>query len=312
MALEDLTTYTEVDSDSDITITSAKADFSTMQRAANSYVYKSFGANHFGDFEIEFELEITNIEDAALACVCIASDTPGTYQDQDDANDGLAAFVYRQSANFNIGILEGDDTFSLSVLGQQSSLALSYATFKRTGTTTTFTIYSNCNRTTEVDSVQATTNNNQFEYLHCLASRDSSGSAAITGYTQNFEEIIPVVEFTTDINASSLTTSIDLAGGIVYGTLADGAALDDTIDAAGGSQFVDITDGAALDDTIEAQGPVNANMGDQAGLDDSIVPSGTFNIGVVVRRGFRITSGAVWRQAMPLRIRPGWTIRLTG
>ena len=57
MAIENLLTYTEVDSDSDITLSVSAATFDTIRGDAVSYVYYDFGADYFADFEIEFEVD---------------------------------------------------------------------------------------------------------------------------------------------------------------------------------------------------------------------------------------------------------------
>lgn len=51
MGYEDFTTYTEVDEDSDITVTPSKCDVDTLRRDALSYVRDDNGAAHFGDIE---------------------------------------------------------------------------------------------------------------------------------------------------------------------------------------------------------------------------------------------------------------------
>ena len=60
MAFENLLTYTEVDSAGDLTVDSTSVVFDTMRRDAISYVYKDHGAGYFGNFDIDFEFEITS------------------------------------------------------------------------------------------------------------------------------------------------------------------------------------------------------------------------------------------------------------
>ena len=59
---EDLTTYTEVDPDSKLTVTAAKVAAAGLERGVSSYVYKDKGAAHFnGDFEHKCEITCASV-----------------------------------------------------------------------------------------------------------------------------------------------------------------------------------------------------------------------------------------------------------
>lgn len=61
MASEDFTTYTEVDAAGDITKTATRVTWTTMDRNAESYVYKDKGVGYFsGDFRILLTLRIVS------------------------------------------------------------------------------------------------------------------------------------------------------------------------------------------------------------------------------------------------------------
>jgi hypothetical protein len=186
-----LTSFTEVDSGDDITVTDKKCEFDTMQRVANSYVHKDYGTDYFDDFEIEFEIELTATQNNSLVCVCAVTDSPGTYADHDTSNEGLMAFIYMGGvSNMVIGILNSG-SFELSSAENRSTLAKRYATFKRSGTSTTFTLYTDAERTI-VDGFftkTVTSTSTPYDYLQVVASRDSGSAESITGYTQNFEII---------------------------------------------------------------------------------------------------------------------------
>jgi len=52
MATEDLTTYTETDPNSHISVTSSRSTFTAMHRSEDAYLYKDKGVDHFnGDYE---------------------------------------------------------------------------------------------------------------------------------------------------------------------------------------------------------------------------------------------------------------------
>ena len=86
MALENLLTYTEVDSAGDLTVDSTSVIFDTMRLDAVSYVYKDFGASYFSDFDIDFEAEITASDVGGETDIFCLSNTIGTRQDTIDNN----------------------------------------------------------------------------------------------------------------------------------------------------------------------------------------------------------------------------------
>jgi hypothetical protein len=193
---EDLTTYTETDSDSDITITENKCDVSSMRRDADSYVYKDFGAAHFGDFTINFECLVSGTHLNGSAVMCMLSNTVGTIQDQIVANDGIVfhASGGAGSLTFSLSDYNTDNTDSYVDGGTTSNLL--YCTFTRVGTTATVKIYSNATRTTLIDTISITSQGTALRYLSVMASRDTSGDGThvMNTYTQNFEIISPSTE----------------------------------------------------------------------------------------------------------------------
>ena len=58
MSVENLSTYTETDPNSKITISgtgSEKVSYSALSKQESAYVYKDFGANHFDALDVDFE-----------------------------------------------------------------------------------------------------------------------------------------------------------------------------------------------------------------------------------------------------------------
>jgi len=189
VALEDLTTYTEVDQNGDITMTSSKADYVSLDRNAISYVYKDFGVGNFSNFDIDFEFYIDQGAPQGVAVLCALSNTIGTLQDMITANDGLQVFAYNNTNNLAISIRDwsgaGADDY---IVGGGTTGGVYYSTFSRSGTTLTLTMYSDANRTAVIGTMPITCETTAKRYLHVLASRDAAdfGGDAITGYTQNF------------------------------------------------------------------------------------------------------------------------------
>jgi len=204
MAIENLTTYTEVDSAGDLTITSASAAFDTMPRQVVSYVYKDFGASYFSDFDIDFEFQITAISTTGIATVFSLSNTIGTFQDQLTANDGLIVVVYGNTSNFQIQIRdENTDTTDLYTYGGTSTPIL-YCTAKRNSTTFTLDVYSDSGRTALLDTLSISCETGAKRYLSVVQSRDAGSGDSITGYSQNYE-----IQFasSSSLSSSSLSSS---------------------------------------------------------------------------------------------------------
>lgn len=58
-AYEDFLTYVKVDEDpGDITVTTSRVTWNPLDLDDTSYVYKDFGAGHFGDFSHDIELQL--------------------------------------------------------------------------------------------------------------------------------------------------------------------------------------------------------------------------------------------------------------
>ncbi len=197
MAIEDLTTYTEVDSDGDITVTSSKCDVSSLKRIADSSVYKDFGADNFGALTHDFEvLWSARLEPFPIGMVWHVSDTAAsTLQTLLDNTDGFGVFLNSGAAETDVFLTlqnfidtDGDDFDGPTVD------TLYYVTIERVPSTLTCKIYSDSGRTTLVDTLTVTYNVTTLRYLGVCASRESAAfeDSFMTYYTQNFD-LDPVV-----------------------------------------------------------------------------------------------------------------------
>ena len=66
MAYENLTTYTEVDPNSRITISATRSNFVGLQRDEDAYVYSDKGVNYFsGDFEHLIDIYLDSTSDGS-------------------------------------------------------------------------------------------------------------------------------------------------------------------------------------------------------------------------------------------------------
>ena len=212
MATENLTTYTEVDSGADITVSASAAQFDTMRRDAVSYVYKDFGAGYFSNFDIDFEFEITSVSgNSGVTVLCAVSNTIGTLQDFIDNTDGIDALAFSNTGNLEILLTDRSNSNEDSYIDGGTSSNLLYCTMQRIGTTTTLRIYSDSGRTTLVDTLSITCETETKRYFYALISRDSASAATDTqtGYTQNFEisDIVTIDGISSSISIDNIAVT---------------------------------------------------------------------------------------------------------
>ncbi len=184
--LEDFTTYTEVDSGADITVTSTKVDVSSMDRGADSHVSKSFGASHFGDFEHRFEVLISAQTGSAIHGHWGLANAASNLEDLIIANVGMAYY-------FTVNIHKIKD-WENDASDQTTELSLStlyYVTMSRSGTTTTARIhttdYYGEPGSVEVDTLTYTSSSTAYQYVMVTLSRGSSSGSPTSFYTQNLD-----------------------------------------------------------------------------------------------------------------------------
>ncbi|MCK4777593.1 MAG: hypothetical protein KAS39_04390, partial [Actinomycetia bacterium] len=93
-AIENLLTYASTDPEGRYTITESTCTFTDMERDDIEWLAKDFGAAYFGDFEVDFEFEITDIDNVAVAILFGVADTLGTFQDMQNAGEGITFYGY--------------------------------------------------------------------------------------------------------------------------------------------------------------------------------------------------------------------------
>lgn len=167
---EDYTTYTEVDEDSDITISENQIDVSSIRRDANSYVIKDYGEDFFtGDFEYMFDFYVDwGFTDCEGGFFTLANDV-GAY-DTISGNDFITVFMYKTSANYifvrerysgstnqaNTGYSFADDTWW-------------YCNVSRTSNVFRVDVYYDSDRTSLRSYCQITLNNvDDYRYVYVM------------------------------------------------------------------------------------------------------------------------------------------------
>ncbi len=209
---ENYTTYTEVDPNSRITITSAtRIDYAGIQRDEGAYVYTDKGANYYsGDFEIQVDIHLTsgdtNSVTFALMLANLIDDAFYIQQNDDllgvQINRGASGttIILRESVN---GTTQTDTNSALTL---DTTYYLTVARDESVGTYGTLYcyIYSDSDRTSLVDTLILTlTAANDFRYLYGFASSNAGTTLAQTGYVENLTDVTP-------INVSATTAALTL------------------------------------------------------------------------------------------------------
>ena len=174
LGYEDFTTYTEVDEDSDITVTENSIDCVTMRRDAVSYVRKDFGVDYFENFEVQFDFYLGASTGSAFVSVFALSNGANTFQEKLDGNDGLA--VSYQDVQFPQNRIYATK-FEAPVTQyyyDTNFLLWRYITAYRTGNQFYVKIYSDSDRNILLDTLQVTCGTTKYRYCYGLSSRDSS------------------------------------------------------------------------------------------------------------------------------------------
>lgn len=184
MVYEDFTTYTEVDDDATLTVTTNKINSELTRMDALSYVIKDYTADHFGDaFEHKFKLSFTAVGVGsglylANACVCYTNQSVGTMAAMITNNDGFGVVDYTTIGNdYRIKVecwLE--DTNDYYSIKPWSLPEVHYIKTTRSTTTLTTRIYSDSSFSILEDTITINIDSGKKQYLIGWGSRYSTTS----------------------------------------------------------------------------------------------------------------------------------------
>ncbi|MFA4972100.1 MAG: hypothetical protein WC683_05770 [bacterium] len=187
MAYQDLTTYTAVDPNGDLTVTSARVAVDTQVRNTIAYVAKDFGAGHFDDYAHEFEFAWDSASDIQGQTVLWGvTDAPGGLVGM-TSGFGVTAYDNNDAPFVRLWEFVADVYSDLINLVSGTTY---YARVVKSGTTATMSVFSNAARTTQVGVDRSlTVPDDGHRYLLAHASCDSTwnGTAVATCWSQNFE-----------------------------------------------------------------------------------------------------------------------------
>ena len=190
-ALEDYTTYTEVDEQDDITITDeVNITFDTMRNDADSYVYKDYGIAHFGDFEHDVKSVFTAFSGQGRVGIWAVANALNGYSDlRFDDDDGISVALQEPFGGTENYILanhaDNDNDVSVDV----GDTGTDYHTITRSGTTCTDAIYSDEERLTLIDTIAITCSADTYRYIYALlgSAIDTTDAGNRTGTIEDLD-----------------------------------------------------------------------------------------------------------------------------
>ncbi len=193
MAIEDFTTYTEVDEGSDLTVAAAKITaVALLARSQNAYVYKDFTANYFDALSVYIEIQIAsgstdNYEIAGGPCFANAVSTIAGFGTTD-----LSVFIRDEpTEHYQLFLCRGAFT------AYDNTADLSYATSyylwvqRAAGNSTaTCKMYSDASHTTLLDTLTVTGYGTTTKWRYCYGFadyNDEDTNGQWFGFVQNLD-----------------------------------------------------------------------------------------------------------------------------
>ena len=192
MAIEDFTTYTEVDASARLTVTASKATAANADRDIDVYLYDDKGVNNYNAININFEIR------QETASLLFAFGGMGLTVSTVDSNSGWG------TADIYVHMIEGASDAATVRLWRGNNVAsdqftavtatVYYCTLLRTSgsDTVTLEIYSDSGRTTLLDtlSVAGFGTGTKYRYLYGFANNnDGTAVRDWDGFVQNMEDL---------------------------------------------------------------------------------------------------------------------------
>lgn len=193
-AKENLTTYTEVDTSSRLTVTSSRSTFSNLDRNVTAYLYNDFGAGYFSaDISVDFDFTITASNPSGYVEVLGVNNQIG---DANSRTDALSCSVFNNSGTLQLRIVEADGGtthVSATNISQGTPYYCRLTRDESVGTYGTATLYvalSAANRSSGVWSatlpITLHSSKKDFRYLYPTAGLNTAlAGSLVSGYVEN-------------------------------------------------------------------------------------------------------------------------------
>jgi len=241
---ENYTTYTEVDPNSRITITSAtRIDYTGLARNEAARVYIDKGVGYYsGDFKFNLDVNITSGSATGIVFLFKLDNFIGGNPQiaiQCNATSGSMALYLNAAPG---GLQDGSTNLSLS-----TTYYLTIIRDESVGTygTAYCYIYSDSARTTLVDTLVVTLQEKtDFRYLFGLMSYNDGATDVQTGYVENLTDLTDHASSLTETDTVTAADSVSLTA---YKTITDSIALTEGF-LLNGASYIFITDSVAATD----------------------------------------------------------------
>jgi len=182
-ANEDLSTYSENDPNGDISCTGETCTISTMLLNIDAQCYKDYTASHFGNFDIDFTVDIgAQIGSGGYGGVLALCET-ADYSISEAATANECLYVgYWSDSDTETWYMEDFESDNFESVADDNVTAARYFTFTRTGTTCTLNIYSDSGRSSHISGSPLTDTGcptTSYRYLYVAMTAEAGGSISI-------------------------------------------------------------------------------------------------------------------------------------
>ena len=190
MAIEDLTTYTEVDVPGVLTVTSTKVTAANLDDDLTVYLYKDFGVDFFNGFDVDFEILIEATSGGLGRMFMGFANSVATWWNW--ANTAVGVTLRADSGTPNQIQMTRGRAVAQDTYDNAQDDTIYYCSLKREANSDTVTleIYSDSARLALVDTLNVAGfgAGTKYRYFYAANGPDSSaGGRDFDGYHQNFD-----------------------------------------------------------------------------------------------------------------------------
>ena len=276
--VEDFTTYTEIDPENRVTVTSQEISFSDVNfRGTDTYVYSDKGVDHFdGDFEHLLTAQVSSIDTYALPIVWMLANTVDDKHGMLSSNeDFLLLEFYRGDSGFQFRIQECVNGIEYEDVWTGTSVGTTYyVKILRDESVGSYGrlycyIYSDSGRTNLLETLQLDLREKEdFRYIYALNTDNNGQLYRASGFVKDLDlqEQAPP-DLPTNISPSNGETNVSLTPTLTSSAFSD----PDVGDTHAASQWQITTTSGDYSSPVFDSGTDNNN------LTSIIVPSGNLD-----------------------------------
>lgn len=183
----DLTTFTEYDPSSVLTVTTSRVTFAGARLQHYYHVVKDYGADHFNGLSAYFTLRINTIASGGHAIVLAFANAVGDSRTW--GSDCVWVAMYRtDGGSYQIRFARGDAAEEVRYAASSSTTYYCHLSRAAGSTTAYLYIYSNPERTVLLNTLVLTgLGAAKYRYMYVAASRYYATSAAVNGYGESYQ-----------------------------------------------------------------------------------------------------------------------------